>query len=168
MTYRVLGDGSAADLGPGNRLDLPDLCPGAEPAGRAVPDDPVRVSRRAARRRCQARADPPRPPRRRPVRPDRPPAAGPCLPGGHLVRLDDRAQGPAPRAAAVPSRRRARGLRPPPVHAGRAAGPLPGPANSRHAPRASVPGDGPRVQQQAWTFPGSSRIAGRSTSSRTG
>ena len=90
MTYRVLGQGPPLILVPGiastyrvyalllNRL--------AERFRTILYDYPGEH----AGRRCAARADHPRPPRRRPLRPDRPPEHRPGLPGRPLVRLDGR------------------------------------------------------------------------------
>ncbi len=53
------------------------------------------------RRRRQTGRDQPRSPGRRSFRPDRPPQDRPRVPDWPVVRLDDRAQSPAPRAAPV-------------------------------------------------------------------
>ena len=51
------GTGPAAVPRPGNRLDIPGLRLAAEPARRPVPDDPLRLSRRASGRRRRPGAD---------------------------------------------------------------------------------------------------------------
>ena len=159
--------GPAAVPDPGDRLDLSRLCAVAQPAGGALPDDRLRLSRRRSRRRRPAVADRARPSGGRPVRADRPPERRAGLPGRALVRLDGRAQGLAPRAEAVPPRGGARGIRPPDVLGRRALGLAPGAAGPGHrrtaadAPHRSWPTTAGSSSPRSWT------IAGTSTSSRT-
>ena len=83
------------------------------------------------------------------VRPDRPPGLGRALPGGHLVRIDDRAEGRStasrerfPRTVVQGAFARRRFTR------GGASGAVPGPAGSRNRGAAAAAADGPRLQQQ--------------------
>ncbi len=126
MTYRVLGQGPPLFLVPGIASTYRCLRAALEPARRPVPDHRLRLSRRAPRRRRQPRPDQPRRPGRRPLRPDRSPRHRPGVLGRHLLRLDDRAQGPLPRAGAVFEGGRARSVFPSQFHHRRAVGAPPG------------------------------------------
>ena len=167
MTYRILGQGPPMFLIPGIASTYRVYAAPAQPAGGALPDDPLRLSRRESGRRCPPVGDHARPPRGRPVRADRPPERRAGVPGGALVRLDGDAPGVAPRAPAIPPRGRAGRVRPPGVLARRALGLAARAAGPRHRRAAADATADPGLQQPPRVPLAPATTAGTTTSSST-